>query len=990
MSKRWYRIYELSVRAMLAYAKPEGDGFKIRLGRIAAESCMNRRSPEQEENALFDQLTVMLNGELKPNDGEVITDLEDVIFYADFSGIFDRNSKYCIGLQKKAESLFRPEGVEIDLGGGMHRYLAFERSQNMSRESVLSFIREDVIDSVNERIMLGMKIGRCQLSKLYAYKGLMFSDGVRIEGIGLDADKVIVVDDPKYTVCGTDVITVADKDGGAVRKYERCERKEDIEVLGFDGEGLICPGLAGEIGKQLGREHGTFQIRLPFIKGMLHSVDFHDFFKSADVEYLTDIWGEKHSISEVGVILTKSMVKCFGWLKENSMSWADYWSAYKKYRHALYISAVGNDRIESITELNYQLLNTLAVTAEDFRPLDLPNWFEGKPLDDGRSWLTKETEQEYDSLCSDTDYEVRFFTDRHYGPESSEARLSEILRRNPGFIAEEPFRRVLRNRTEKLIKNFAFGRLTVEGDNRYLSGDLLELLRVIAVSNGAEEGSDFLLSVSSELLDTDSFYSPGAKYNNSEYCTLLRNPHIARNEEVQLKPYPNSDGIRSKYLGHLIGVVMVSAESLAADRMGGADFDGDQVKVISEKIINRSVRRSHQESSYPLLKIPSEKPVERDANDWQARYETVRSTFSSRVGQISNAALNRSVIAYNENSDSPLRERCRLETEMLAILTGLEIDSVKTGVKPDLSEYLGTKDIPRSRFLKYKYMLEKSDEKSSADEREFVRQFERFFEKTDWDKVTSNLERLPLYAYEISSFCKLKTIDFAPDSELFVFAQEPNWKDRLDKDTLEKVGALIDDYDLCMKRIRYCNQPSENKNRPTDVRRILFSRGEDMLYDADEIYAAFTGIAAARITQIRKEIFEKKWQFVRPEDREELLADWLPEMPEYYELFSDFREGGYKLMADVIADLDDDRKQSDNKRFFRPNDSEQFKTMMTAFLNKPGNVYYRDAVGEKCRELLEQIIQLPEAVKYFEALGKRREMLDLLTDETALQVREVK
>ena len=64
--------------------------------------------------------------------------------------------------------------------------------------------------------------------------------------------------------------------------------------------------------------------------------------------------------------------------------------------------------------------------------------------------------------------------------------------------------------------------------------------------------------------------------------------------------------------------------------------------------------------------------------------------------------------------------------------------------------------------------------------------------------------------------------------------------------------------------------------------------------------------------------------------------------------------------------------------------------MMTAYLNKPGNVYYRDAVGEKCRELLAQIVQLPEAVKYLEALGKRREMLDLLTDETVMQVREVK
>ena len=84
----------------------------------------------------------------------------------------------------------------------------------------------------------------------------------------------------------------------------------------------------------------------------------------------------------------------------------------------------------------------------------------------------------------------------------------------------------------------------------------------------------------------------------------------------------------------------------------------------------------------PFLKIPSAEPLLSDANDWKARVETVKNTFSSRVGQISNAAFDRSVIAYNENSTSEERQKCREEAETLAILTGLEIDSAKTGIKP--------------------------------------------------------------------------------------------------------------------------------------------------------------------------------------------------------------------------------------------------------------------------------------------------------------------
>ena len=43
----------------------------------------------------------------------------------------------------------------------------------MSRQARLSFIREDFYDAVRRRIMMDMTIGDCQLSKLYAYNGLM-------------------------------------------------------------------------------------------------------------------------------------------------------------------------------------------------------------------------------------------------------------------------------------------------------------------------------------------------------------------------------------------------------------------------------------------------------------------------------------------------------------------------------------------------------------------------------------------------------------------------------------------------------------------------------------------------------------------------------------------------------------------------------------------------------------------------------------------------
>lgn len=124
-------------------------------------------------------------------------ELSQLLCYLDFGGIFDRSAaqKGVELRQRKAKSLFRPEGVTLDLGSGSHAYIAFERSASMSRKGVLSFIRADYREAVTRRIMMDLTVGMCQLSKLYAYNGLMMSSGMRMDGIEIDkAHRVIVVD----------------------------------------------------------------------------------------------------------------------------------------------------------------------------------------------------------------------------------------------------------------------------------------------------------------------------------------------------------------------------------------------------------------------------------------------------------------------------------------------------------------------------------------------------------------------------------------------------------------------------------------------------------------------------------------------------------------------------------------------------------------------------------------------------------------------------
>ena len=472
MDQSKYRIFELSARAVMSYAAQENGQWHFALDRAATEKCKRVSAlHEQDGNALFFQIMCVVQGDdfSEPTDDRPIEGLSDVIFYMDFSGIFDRSSTLPRQQirQEKARDMFRPEGVCLDLGSGMHRYLAFERSGSMSRQSKLSFLRADVYDQVRRRIQMDMTIGDCQLSKLYAYNGLMLSSGTRLDGIDIDKPhRVIVVDNPVVMTRGVPVVTVED-DGtqNSTRKYHRVERRMDIPITCFDGEGLISKQYAKVIDRALcgAVVHTSFQIRLPYIKGMVHQVDFQEILDLCGQTVIRDSWGQEHHVKDVDIILTKSMFKGFGWLKDSGMTWADYWDAFRRYRHALYITNVSKVKPETHTELNYQFLNTVSIREEEFRPRDLPDGWDHSPEEDERNWLTKQTEVAYYNFCANKTFQQEYFLRRmnRWGilpfRKNREHLLGEILRKNPRMIGEPIYQQELAGRAKQILKNYSRG-----------------------------------------------------------------------------------------------------------------------------------------------------------------------------------------------------------------------------------------------------------------------------------------------------------------------------------------------------------------------------------------------------------------------------------------------------------------------------------------------------------------------------------------------------
>lgn len=986
-----YRIPEISAMQVLPAIEEKDGQLYLYLDPedLSRDYLVNQTL--QDDCPMFFQAMRVLGEKIEA--GGICDALFHAFVYVDFSGIFDRTpTGRALDLQKKAEKLFRPEGLWIDLGKGYEQYLAFERSASMSRNCKLSFVRADLCKSLQQRMMLDMHIGKCQLSKLYAYNGLMFTGGRRVEiPEMMDEKHIILIENPKSIV--KDVKTITVKDDGTnnpVRTYTRVEETADIEITEFDGEGLISPDLAYILDpvKEDNHPHHSFQIRMPYIKGVVHEVDFKFLFASLGVTQIRDIFGQLHAVQDVDMILTKSMFKGFGWMKENGISWGEYLRRCNQYEHGLYISGMDSLERRSVTELNYQFLVTANITQEEFRPADLPmGWKKTPPTD--RVWLTKTTEEAYWSYVGNIEARQSYFAKIANDPElelnSKKKNQAKLVEKNPLFLGEPIFAKELQDKAENILTKYENANLLVAGDNRYLSDDLIRLLAYI-VKPTSESA---YVALTAECLQGAVFYAPQPAYAPNDTYLLLRNPHIARNEEVTATALSIPGPIRKKYLSHLHYVVMVDSRSLIPERLGGADYDGDMIKTISDPLLNRCVARNYgvsfeNSSNLPLLKIPTAEPLRQDAQDWQARFAVVKSTFSSRVGQISNAALRRSIFAYNENTeDGPVKEQCRQETETLAILTGLEIDSAKSGIKPDLSAYLGSWKNVKSLFLKFRN-INKQHDSAKWYKPTLHQQRTAFFDSVDWNMVSSNLEKVPYYARLLEEHTEGIELKAAKDEELFSFSAEPGWKEKLDPTLMKRVEALVADYEEALRRCRYTMRSSQCMTRKTDVQRILFSRNQEDQYTVEELYHLFDHFTPYTIRKMRHDISDGQWHFTPAEERinATVMNHMLGSSSRYWDLFFDFRNGGYRLLGNIICDFDDMyRSMGIRKNLLdKKGDSKDLQAMLIGLL---GNPNYKEELSRRFWYRLNPpgrkvYLSYSEVAKCMVALGKRQLAMEIM------------
>lgn len=522
-------------------------------------------------------------------------------------------------------------------------FVLSERSASMTRTGILSFVDEEIEPELNRRITMDIEFDTTVISKWYAYRGLQLSACHNLEGF---FPKVIVVPD-LFRVIPTQHIKYAadfttefiDKDGNQRAWTQKAITSDyrDIEINAFDGCGIIHPALAREIEQLIGSktQMSSMIIRGPFIKGVLHSLDYPAFFAERGVEKIKDYWGVEHDASEPMIILTEGQYKGLKYFKVHgdASDWEVYWEKFHKYNHCLGVAKWNftADEEPLYTRGNYQILQDLDLSYDKFRSL----------ADYSIDWAERITRG--DKLA--TYCFLGLYADKH----NAKNNYTAAILKNPQMVKEQSVKKYVMNLLNKYKDDMKCGKLWLNATFKFMAPDLIMLMEHIG---GLEPRG---------CLESDEFYSHDRNGPVLGERLIERNPHICRSEHTILTGVQNE--MINIYCSHLDNVCMINSKSIVSQRLNGADYDGDLCLLINNKTMMEGVDREA-----PIVLDMEDKITALAEPDTQeSRLALVLRTINSLIGEISNAAS-----GYHNKAprDPETKKKYSEYVDLLSILNG--------------------------------------------------------------------------------------------------------------------------------------------------------------------------------------------------------------------------------------------------------------------------------------------------------------------------------
>ncbi len=393
-------------------------------------------------------------------------------------------------------------------------------------------------------------------AKFEAYKSLMCSSSMPVSS----PSGIVVVKDC-ITEFKDDFINLDDSD--TREPVMEIVKNQLVSLNASDGFGLILPKLAEKWSKEI-KEDYIFSgccIRNSFCKGMLVVFDFIDFANQKCDNYeIIDVWGEKHDIRNVEMVLTESMLKL--WSSYKNLD--DYLYNCKSNNYSFSITKITPPKLDNYRNLNYQFLQSYEFTDEEIYQLVLPTINEIKS-----------------ALGSDVNKSILFLKGNSVNEdnvENIECDFVKALMVDSRMINDPYVRGKIYYMMKKRIDEAKIGVLKTEGNFSIISGDPYALCQ-----------SMFGLPVTG-LLKRNECYSEFWSSKKQKEVVCFRAPMSCHNNIRILKTNNNDE---TKYWFRYIHTIfIINAWDMTCIAENGCDFDGDLFFTTNNPVLLKNTKQT--------------------------------------------------------------------------------------------------------------------------------------------------------------------------------------------------------------------------------------------------------------------------------------------------------------------------------------------------------------------------------------------------------------
>ena len=284
-----------------------------------------------------------------------IPDIVSICF--DYTPVFTQMRKKCLRKRK-------PYG--FTLNGNEYSRL-FTPSGN-GRKSTSIYVNNAIKEELLKKCMNGLTLTDIYANgaKFNAYIGLCVSGSYKVS-----PPRACVIEDFKLPIMikshyMNNDYQIDEGDDGSGKEYE-------IIKNCFDGMGLIDPVFAKNVwSKDLECDYTPcgWVIRNAYLKGAVFNFDFKAWARTREtpIKTITDIYGKKHFIEDIDVILTESqfkMASCYAEINEHNIeTWDYYRQCCEENGNVWGITKVSPKVEKEISTTNYQFLQTLELSRE--------------------------------------------------------------------------------------------------------------------------------------------------------------------------------------------------------------------------------------------------------------------------------------------------------------------------------------------------------------------------------------------------------------------------------------------------------------------------------------------------------------------------------------------------------------------------------------------------------------------------------------------------